>query len=131
MRGELTTFVRFCLIGILGLIIDAGVLLLLHRGVGLDPIPARVLAILVAVSVTWGFHRRYTFSSQDPRRTAEWLRFVAVNGVGAAFNFSVYAALLFVFAALEPLVALAGASAAALIVNFTGSRIYAFRGRPG
>lgn len=120
-------FWRFCLVGLLGLVIDAGALLaLLHTG--LNAYQARFLSIIIAVSATWACHRHYTFKSSDPNRAAEWFRFVLVNGAGATANYAVYAALIWSWPGMPPLAALALASALALAVNFTGARLFAFRG---
>ena len=50
-----------------------------------------------------------------------------MNGAGGALNYSVYSAILLAQPGTAPLVALAAGSAIALIANYFGSRLWAFR----
>lgn len=120
-------FLRFCCIGALGFTVDALVLLLLIHSLGMSPFAARVLSILVALTVTWVLHRSWTFRTANANRMAEWLRFAVVNGFGGGLNYLVYAAILVALPGTSPLVALVGGSAAALVANFLGSKFWAFR----
>ena len=127
LRSESTGFARFCAIGAFGFAVDACLLMALTNWANLDPFSARLIAILIAITATWGLHRRITFRSTDPKRLAEWSRFAAVNGAGGALNYSVYSAILLALPGTAPLFALAVGSAVALSANFLGSRLWAFR----
>lgn len=126
-RRQRSTFPRFCLIGALGFAIDAVALFALVERFAIGPVPARVLSLLIAVTATWLLHRRFTFRSTDPRRLAEWLRFLLVNGTGAAINFAVYVSVLVAFPGTPALLALVMGSAVALLANYWGARLVAFR----
>lgn len=123
-----TEFARFCIIGALGFLVDAGVLMGLIHGARLDANLARIVSILVAITTTWAAHRVWTFQSNDPDRIAEWCRYVAVSAGGGALNFLTYSALLSFIPAVGPLLALVAGSALALVANYAGSKLWAFRG---
>ena len=127
MRAHLSILPRFLVVGGFGFAVDAGILLLMTSGFGLAPLPARLVSISLAITATWALHRGYTFRSHDPHRLGEWARFASINGLGAAFNYSLYAGALTVMPGLAPLAALVIASAGALAVNFLGSTLFAFR----
>jgi putative flippase GtrA len=57
------------------------------------------------------------------------LRYAGVSALGASINFTVYTALVMMSASMaaRPLMALAVASVVALIVNYLGSKHFAFR----
>jgi putative flippase GtrA len=124
---EAGTFARFCAVGGFGFAVDAGLLLVLNAGFGVDPIAARLVSVTTAVTATWIIHRNFTFRSNDPGRFAEWRRFATVNLAGAAINFAVYWCVLALAPTTPPLVALVAGSAVALAANYLGSRVYAFR----
>lgn len=126
-RAEASGFARFCGVGAIGFLIDAGLLLWFTHSFGLNPYLARILSILLALSMTWAMHRQWTFASQDTDRFAEWSRFAAVNGAGGALNYLVYSAILLALPGTAPLLALGIGSGIALFANFLGSRLWAFR----
>jgi len=127
IRSEAPGFARFCGVGALGFLIDAGLLLWFIGYLALNPFLARVFSIVLALTMTWAMHRRWTFASANPDRFGEWSRFAAVNGGGGALNYVVYSAILLDVPGTAPLVALAAGSAIALLANFLGSRLWAFR----
>ena len=120
-------FTRFCGVGALGFLIDAGLLLWFIEYLGLNPFLARVFSILLALTMTWAMHRNWTFASQAQDRLGEWSRFTAVNGAGGVLNYLVYSAILLALPGTAPMLALAAGSALALIANFLGARLWAFR----
>ncbi len=121
------TLPRFLVVGAFGFCVDASVLIALTAVLGLPPLPARLVSILVAVSATWLLHRGFTFRSRDPGRLGEWTRFASVNALGAVLNFTLYAGALAILPGLPPFLALVAASAVALGVNYLGSALFAFR----
>ena len=113
-------FSRFALVGASGFVIDA-LVLLAGLAAGLDPFTARLIAVLAAMSFTFGA------SPGHPLR--EWLRYMAANGAGAALNYGIYSLLLLLFApTLTPLVALCIASVLAMLVNYWSNGRFVFIG---
>ncbi len=123
-------FLRFAMVGVVGFAVDAGVLQALVSLAGWGPIGARAVAIPVAVLATWLLNRTITFAqAQAGPVLASLVRYAAVSAVGASVNFIVYSALVFASQAMAamPIVPLGIASIVALIVNYLGSKHFAFR----
>ena len=124
----MTRFLRFCVVGTLGFIVDAGVLTALVSGAGLDPYLARVASFLAAASFTWWLNRRWTFEVKQAPRGAEWMSYVALMVIGAAMNYGTYAAAItwWPLAREHLWIAVALGSIAGLGVNFaSSSRLFA------
>jgi putative flippase GtrA len=122
-------FVRFGLVGVLGFVVDAGVLQALVTLAGWGPIAARLVAVPTAVFATWLLNRTITFAqSHGGSALRSLLRYVAVSAAGAGVNFCVYSLLVFGSASMAalPILPLAIASIVALVVNFLGSKHFAF-----
>jgi putative flippase GtrA len=127
-------FAWFCVSGVLAFIVDAGVLQLLITFAGLDPYSARIGSFLCAVTTTWLFNRHITFrhGSGLPLHR-EWLLYVSTQLGGFAFNYAVYAALVFFLPLARewPVLAVAAGSVAGLVVNYAAAKGLVFRNRPG
>jgi putative flippase GtrA len=121
--------VAFLVGGVIGFIVDASVLMACIRLLEWPPLASRVPSFLIAATVTWRYHRRFTFPVAASSRggVREWLRFLAANAVGNAVNLGTYALLLHPFGR-SPLAALAIASVAAAALNFAVSKWWVFRG---
>jgi putative flippase GtrA len=123
-------FVRFAMVGVVGFAVDAGVLQALVSLAGWGPIAARAVAVPTAVFATWLLNRTVTFpeSHAGPALRSLW-RYAVVSAAGATVNFLVYSALVFAsaFMAAWPVVPLAVGSIVALVVNYLGSKHFAFR----
>ena len=125
-------FAKFCVVGTVGFLADAGALYLLMSFLNMDPYTGRIFSFLFAATVTWALNRVYTFrSSALAPMTRQWARFVTANTVGGALNYGVYSALVlsggwFIKA---PVLAVAVGSIAGLAFNFTVSRKYIFNMR--
>ena len=111
-------FASFALVGGLGFIADAAVLALLLAVTTLHPLAARIVSIGFALSLTWLLNRFMTFGPSSRKVAVEGARYGGVGiGTGIA-NYLCYAAL--VAGGLHPLLALAGASAAAMGLSWIG-----------
>ncbi|MFP4247196.1 MAG: GtrA family protein [Halochromatium sp.] len=120
---------RFGAIGALGFAVDALVLTGLVRVGGWGVYESRWLSFALAVTVTWGLNRRFTFAQRAARnRSREYGRYVAVQGLGALINLGVYAVVLMVWPVLEawPVLPLAAGSGVAMVFNFVGARYFAY-----
>ena len=127
--ASLLTFLRFGLVGALGFVVDAGVMQALVSLAVWGPVEARAVSIPVAVLATWALNRTFTFRDRDVPALRSLARYIAVSAAGAAVNFVVYTALVLSSHAMAavPMAPLAIASIVALIVNFLGSKHFAFR----
>lgn len=118
--------VRFLLVGAVGFLVDAGVLLALV-GLGIGPLPARIVAIAVALSVTWLLNRSLTFGPSGRSVVAEGGRYGGVGVATSLVSFGVYSLLVIALPWLPPVLALAAGSAAAMILSYLGYSRLVFR----
>src|SRR3977135_3586891 len=100
--------------------VDALVLQLLTAVLGVHPIPARLVAISLAMVAGWLMHRTFTFAVPAPPSVAEFLRYAGVAWTAAALNYAAFVLIVLLRPHVEPLVALVISSAAALIFSYLG-----------
>lgn len=116
-------FARFAAVGVVGFIVDAGLLFLALQIID-APFGMRVLSFTCACLVTWRLNSLWTF-----RRPGNLSRYIAVQGIGMALNYAVYAATLLLAGQTAVMIALALVlgSASGLIWNFGAARRLVFR----
>lgn len=127
MHRDPRHWIGFVFSGGLAFLVDALVLALLNRGLGINPFLARFVAIWCAMIVAWQSHRRLTFAVRHGSSLKEFASYAAVAWVSAAVNYAIYSAVLLLRPATDPLVALVVASAAAMVVSYLGMRFGVFR----
>ncbi len=122
-------FFCFGVVGTIGFLADAGLLLALQSYTELGPYLGRVISFTVAATVTWALNRHFTFTSGlDTAWLRQWLRYLSVTLLGAGTNYAIYAALLqFGEATItRSLLAVAAGSLGGLAVNFTALKCFVF-----
>jgi putative flippase GtrA len=124
-------FLRFCLVGTIGFVVDSGMLLVLTTAGIAGPMIGRVLSFLVAASVTWALNRRFTFRSRAP--TASLAPYVLLTGFGALLNLGVYRLWIGAFGdtAVMLVLGVAAGSIVALAFNFLVSKHFVFQAKAG
>lgn len=124
-------FLRFCAVGVIGFLIDAGILQALVFGMNANLYAARVVSFLAAASGTWLLNRRYTFEASRKPTHAEWLRYVGFMVLGASVNYGAYALAITYWSVVrtQPWLGVGLGSLAGLGLNFTTSRMLFRRGR--
>ncbi len=126
IHGE---FPRFCAVGVVGFIVDAGLLQIFAGLLGMDPYGSRVISFLTAATVTWLLNRRYTFSAdKDARPHKEWARYISINAFGGGLNYLTYALCVSQFSLVHRYLFLgvAAGSAFGLLVNYMASKYLVF-----
>ena len=128
-RSEAERFARFCLVGGIGFVTDAGLMALCIHGFGCGPFAARAVSFTVAVLVTFLLNRSLSFADLQGRPVLSALAgYLLVQAFGFACNMLVFALAILrlpePFSA--PLAALALASAVALVLNYAGARLLVF-----
>jgi putative flippase GtrA len=121
-------FLRFGVVGLVGLAIDTATVYALRYRLGL--IGAGLVAYVVAVTVNWVLNRWWTFRGQGSGPAhLQWGRFFIANLAGFVLNRGTYLILVtFVAAAADqPVIATAAGSIAGMFVNFNLSRRLVFR----
>ena len=124
ISGEL---LRFCIVGSIGFVIDAGLTLLFTQTAHWQPEMARVVGFLFAATATWQLNRRFTFRSNASVRSL--LPYIALAAAGAAVNFAIFVVWLRLAGTSPPqiLLGVALGAVAALTLNFAVSRRFVYR----
>lgn len=123
-------FLLFCIGGVIGFVVDAGILRLLVSGLAMNAYAARLVSFLCAATATWLWNRHSTF--RGTRRyglLGEWARYLLAMSGGFAINYGAYA-LLYAFVPLVqryPELGVAAGSATGLVVNYASSRWWIYR----
>jgi putative flippase GtrA len=130
MKSHLRRLLIFSLVGVVGFIVDAGVLQLLVLGLAWDRYSGRLISFLCAATATWLLNRRYTF--RGPRRHSvgvEWARYLLAMSGGFVCNFVAYSALVYFFDVDRQwlILAVAAGSVAGLGINYTASHYWVYR----
>jgi putative flippase GtrA len=119
-------FVKFCLVGLSGVIVDTTVLVSLVELLSLDPRFAAVFAFFAAVNWNYALNRNWTFvSDKIAKSTPSYFSFVAICLLGLGVRIGImhilieYAQLWYVLASLVGIIL-------ATIFNFLGSRYVSF-----
>ena len=115
--------IGFALAGGLAFVVDA-VVYTVFAGFGLSPAVARIPSITAAIMTTWFINRRWTFQTRTQATFAEFAKYAGAMGVGLVVNYSVF---LFAIHASEivqsaPVIGLALATGAAMVINFVSAR---------
>jgi putative flippase GtrA len=118
--------------GVIGFIVDAGVVQALVAFAGWNAYLARLLSFLLAATATWWWNRQYTFAHRASGRPLhlEWLHWMGLMTAGALINYAAFAIMLISFPALHrwPALAVLVGSAVAALVNFSTARGVLFKG---
>lgn len=121
----------FAVGGLIGFVVDAGVVTLLVRFAHFSPYVGRVISFLLAATVTWWWNRSHTFAARQSGRslTTEWLHWMALMSGGALVNYGAYVVCLIEFPSWHqwPALAVAVGSVFAAFVNFVSARTLLFR----
>ncbi len=117
---------RFGIVGVIGYIVNAGIVELLAPNWG--PLYAQILAFPIAASMTWWFNRHFTFGASERTIHREWLQYLLANSLGWVVNNGAYVWIIFnsVLAYQHPSLAVAAGSLAGMIFNFTMSKWLVF-----
>lgn len=119
-----TRFVRFALVGGLATGIQYGLLILLVKIAGVEPVPASALGFAISAIANYLINYRYTFRS-TVRHAAALMKFSALAGVGLAVNSAIMSQLLKLGA--HYLIAQIVATGVVLLWNFAGNHWWTFR----
>jgi putative flippase GtrA len=120
----------FAISGVLGFVVDAGIVQFLVREFGANPYGARVISFLSAATTTWGFNRKYTFAGHGGgSRRRELARYLVAMAVGFALNYGAYVACVMLWPLVRhwPAIGVAAGSVAGALVNFLSSKYWIFR----
>ncbi|MBW8638223.1 GtrA family protein [Hoeflea sp. WL0058] len=111
---------KFLVVGGVGYVTDAGILMALLRWTEIDPFTGRLIAIAITLQVTWLLNRRFTFEKSHRHAAVEGMRYSGVGIASSLLNYLVYSCLLVFVPTLPPVAALTLGSASATIFSYTG-----------
>jgi putative flippase GtrA len=125
----LAEFIRFGMVGTVGFLVDAGVLLAMLR-LGLGPWVGRIISYICAATATYTLNRLWTFRAAEQNASwRQWGLFLLLNLSGFAFNYGTYALLLLTVPLVlaQPVLGVAAGALAGMFANFFVSRRFVFR----
>lgn len=121
----------FAISGVLGFVVDAGIVQALVSLLDANPYAARVLSFLCAATATWAFNRHYTFAGKRryTNRRAELTRYLVAMAGGFVLNYSTYVIVLWLLPLAHewPVIGVAAGSAAGAVLNYLSSKFWIFR----
>ena len=79
-------FVKFCVVGFSGMVIDFGTTWLLKEKIKVNKYIANSTGFILAASSNYLFNRFWTFHSENPRIANEYMSFILISAVGLAIN---------------------------------------------
>lgn len=79
-------FLKFCIVGFSGMIVDFGTTWLLKEKVKVNKYIANSTGFILAASSNYLFNRFWTFHSVNPRIVYEYGSFILISIVGLAIN---------------------------------------------
>lgn len=124
--------VLFGIAGVLGFVVDAGVLRALVSGAHANAYVARLLSFLCAATATWLFNRHHTFRGvRKYSLFGEWSRYLLAMCGGFALNYAVYAFLYYHVDRVRtwPEIGVAAGSLGGMLVNYLVSRYWIYSHR--
>jgi len=126
--SDLPAFFRFAAVGVVGFAVDATILMLM-LSLGTGFYSGRACSYVAAASCTWALNRSWTFRDTSSRRARQWAQFLAVNSIGGAVNYGVYALIVSQLGGASvalPILAVAAGSICGLALNFLLSKRLVF-----
>ena len=131
MTEAIPQFLRFCIVGTVGFLVDAAGLYVIVSWFSVGPFVGRIISYVIAATVTWTLNRSYTFkiAGRGAQLHHEWIIYVLTNGVGAIVNYFVYVlfVLYFDLSDAQLVIGVAAGSIAGLAFNFTANKWFVFR----
>lgn len=118
------------MVGAAGFVTDAATFSIAFHIFGFGHYGSRLIAFLLAVSLTWMLNRTFTFKViADGNRAREYMRYLFVQVFGALINITIYglcienSRVFFEF----PILALILGSISAMFFNYTGAYRFVYR----
>ncbi len=124
-------FVRFCMVGISGVVVNLGTLTVLVRYFHVSPLLGGAIAIETSIASNFLLNHVYTFRNSRPKQQRlirKFGRFNAASLIGAAMTFAVFS-VLYKFIGLQYIVADALAIIPSVCFNYWASSTFVWKDR--
>lgn len=125
-RSTLERLIRFALVGGTGFVVDAGLTMGLQVW-GADIFSSRLIAIALAMFVTWRLNRAITFGASAGGQVREGALYVLVALAVAGVNYAIYVALMLLVPGMIALIAVAAATGVSMVLSYLGYSRLVFR----
>ncbi len=122
-------FFRFGAVGLLGFVVDSGLLWLVVSASG-NPYAARIFSFPPAVLTTWALNRIWTFPAADKGYSSrQIIQYGGLQAMGSLANLAVYVVVISIMeqTATNTVLALASGAVVGMTINFLGSWKFIFR----
>jgi putative flippase GtrA len=86
LESLILKFLKFCVVGFSGLILDFGITWLLKERVKTNRYFANSMGFLTAVFCNYALNRIWTFASNDPQVAVQFIKFFGIAMVGLGLN---------------------------------------------
>lgn len=126
-RRTVRQFIKFGLVGVSSTVIDWGIFYILNLSFGVYYLTAKVLSFSVAVINSFTWNRRWTFRSQNPNRSQEFLKFLIIALIGLFLNAFIMYLAVSIFHSRK-IIGLIFATGIVTFWNFLANKFYTFRG---
>ena len=126
MLSVVRRFGGFAIAGLSGFVIDAGLTEALAAS-GVSPYLGRILAVAVAITVTYTINRNFTWKERRARVSGRRARYLAVSLASIGANYLVFAAVLALLSGLRPVLAVAAGTSVGMVMNFVGYSRFVFK----
>lgn len=121
-----TSILKFTVVGSIGFLVDASVLMLTHSYLGLNLYAGRVLSFTLAVLATWFLNQHWTFKRQTSYTDNSYriYSYYLIQITGALINFGIYSYLInqSEFFYSWPVLSLAVGSVVAMLFTYNSTR---------
>ncbi|WP_072679786.1 GtrA family protein [Arcobacter sp. LA11] len=114
-------FIKFGVVGTIGFIVDATILVYLINSLSFEIPFARIISFIIAVFVTWTLNRNFTFTkNRNFEKRKEYIYYLSIQTIGALLNYIIFILLVYFdeFFKNNIIISLAIASVLAMFFNF-------------
>jgi len=118
----LKKFFKFAIIGTIGFVVDATILLIFVNILNIEIYISRIISFCFAVLITWLLNRKFTFdlSSINIKKSKEYIYYFIIQFIGVLINYTIFIILINQYLILKQnlIIPLAIASIIAMFFNF-------------
>lgn len=115
-------FFKFAIIGTIGFVVDATILLIFVNILNIEIYISRIISFCFAVLITWLLNRKFTFdlSSINIKKSKEYIYYFIIQFIGVLINYTIFIILINQYLILKQnlIIPLAIASIIAMFFNF-------------
>lgn len=79
-------FIKFCIVGGTGMVVDFGITFLFKEKLRLNKYIANSLGFIMAASTNYILNRIWTFQSHDPQIAQQYIQFFGISAIGLIIN---------------------------------------------